>query len=179
MIRMGDVSDFFTDLFGGDAGEVHDFQDHHQIEWDPGSGAAVPIAQPNGQISPADQIRADALNLRQLGYDTPITGDAYDSGFKAAVRKFQTDHKVYPVDGLIGPDTRVAIQRALSQRPATPMTPVQPQVSPSSPSMPGTPPPAVVPAAKSGLPVLPLVLGGVALVAGAAFLATRKKGRAP
>lgn len=55
------------------------------------------------------QIRVDAAMLRDLNYPAPDTGNAYDPRFRAAVAAFQTKAGL-DADGLIGPNTRGALQ---------------------------------------------------------------------
>lgn len=134
----------------------------------PGSGSGA-----GGQVSSADQIQADAQQLRRLGYNAPKTGDAFDKAFMAAVRAFQTAAQkagtyVGTVDGLTGPNTRAALAAAVARLPASPGTPAPAAiVDPTNPEA----PPANTSATKW------LVGGIVALVAGGALVAAMAGGK--
>lgn len=118
-----------------------------------------------GQVSSTDQIRQDAANLRRLGYQAPDTGDAYNSGFRSAVRAFQASVGL-TADGLIGPDTRNAIAAKLGT--------VGPSL-PSLPSLPGlslpTTPAGGTPAEGMSLTTMALIGAGVIGLGGAVLYA--------
>jgi hypothetical protein len=121
-----------------------------------------------GQVSSTDQIRKDAANLRRLGYQAPDTGDAYNSGFRSAVRAFQASVGL-EADGLIGPNTRNAIAAKLGT------------VGPSLPSLPPASLPTIpaggVPADGMSLTTMALIGAGVIGLGGAVLYAMQPKRR--
>lgn len=127
----------------------------------PGAGSGA-----GGQVSSADQIQADAQQLRRLGYNAPKTGDAFNKQFMAAVRAFQQSAQragtyLDAVDGLTGPNTRAAIAAAVQKLPGAPSAPAI--VDPTNPEAP--------PAAMADTGATKWLVGGiVALVAGGAIV---------
>ena len=76
-----------------------------------------------------DDVRELQEKLLKLGYDIGPDGADGDFGgntYKAVV-KFQTEHGLSPIDGEVGPDTRAAMEKALSEA-SSPIQPDQPSV---------------------------------------------------
>ena len=66
------------------------------------------------------EVRQLQEKLIQLGYDCGPDGADGDFGNNTynAVKKFQTDYKVQPIDGEVGPLTAVALDQAISEKEA-------------------------------------------------------------
>jgi len=64
-------------------------------------------------VNPPSLVARDARALDRLGFLAGTSGDARDPTFRGAVAAFQRSRPGLTVDGLIGPQTRAAIGRAL------------------------------------------------------------------
>ena len=62
---------------------------------------------------PADEVRQLQEALARLGYDAGGADGIYGNRTAAAVRTFQADHGI-AVDGLVGPQTRRALDAVLA-----------------------------------------------------------------
>lgn len=125
-------------------------------DFTPGGGSSSSGSGSGGQLSSADQVKQDAANLRRLGYNAPDTGDAYNSGFRAAVRAFQAAAGL-EADGLIGPNTRTAIAAKLGTSPSLPSLP--------SLSLPGVTPAGGGSTTPEGMSTTTMALIGAGVVA--------------
>ena len=96
--------------------------------WDLVQGTAgnivseIPVSTTTTRIlkigSSGDDVKELQENLISLGYDLGSWGADGDFGNDTvkAVRQFQTEYCVYPIDGEVGDDTRAAIEKALKEK---------------------------------------------------------------
>lgn len=78
----------------------------------PAFAGPVPAPSVSARV---DDVRAYQSDLAQLGYDVGTVDGIAGTGTLAAVRAFQSDHKL-TVDGIVGPATRAAIKRAIDAK---------------------------------------------------------------
>ncbi len=86
----------------------------------PPAPASTPAQAPLRHLkkgTSGDDVRALQAELRRAGVDIPVTG-TFDDATRRAVRGFQKAHGCL-VDGIVGPETRGALARALSGAPST------------------------------------------------------------
>ena len=110
---------------------------------------------------------------------------AFNPIFKTAVTDFQSSQGGLTVDGFIGPNTRRALGLAVAAKnastpvappfvpPIVPPAPGVPPVLPTPGNLPPVPNPQVQPAGQQtseGLPMVPIIIGGVVLLGLAAYL---------
>lgn len=92
---------------------------------DYGDGGAVAFDRDEDNAAPRPAVRPALLRhyqeaLRSLGYDPGPLDGVYGERTRAAVRRYQVFHPHLKSDGILGPATMAAIDRAMAARKAAP-----------------------------------------------------------